>query len=105
MVIVVAITAISSFIIPTYSLSITIRMLRFPIMLLASVLGLYGVILGFIVVFIHLVTLKSFNVEYFTPQAPIRISEWRDFVFRLPIQTQKYRPESLEPIDDKRQGD
>lgn len=104
MVIIVAITAISSFIIPTYSLSIAIRMLRFPIMVLAGILGLYGVILGFIFIITHMVTLKSFGVDYFTPQAPIRPREWRDYVFRLPIQTQKYRPESLNPIDDKRQG-
>lgn len=103
MVIVVAITAISSFIIPTYSLSVAIRMLRFPIMILASILGLYGVILGFIMTITHLVTLKSFGIDYFTPQAPIRISEWRDYILRLPIQTQKYRPESLEPVDKKRQ--
>ena len=103
-VIIVAITAISSFIIPTYSLSIAIRMLRFPIMILAGILGLYGVILGFIFIITHLVTLKSFGVDYFTPQAPIRPSEWRDYIFRLPIQTQKYRPESLNPIDNKRKG-
>lgn len=104
MVIVVAITAISSFIIPTYSLSVAIRMLRFPIMLLASILGLYGVILGFIIIITHLVTLKSFGVDYFTPQAPMRLKEWRDYMFRLPIQTQRYRPKSLSPIDRKRKG-
>lgn len=104
MVIIVAITAISSFVIPTYSLSISIRMLRFPIMLLGATLGLYGVVIGFIFITTHLVTLKSFGVNYFTPQAPMITSEWRDFWVRLPIQTQKYRPESLDPVDERRKG-
>ncbi|HHW70672.1 MAG TPA: spore germination protein [Clostridiales bacterium] len=105
MVIIVAITAISSFIIPTYSLSMTIRMLRFPVMILAAILGIYGVILGFIIIFSHLVTLKSFGVDYFIPQAPMYLREWRDYILRLPIQTQKFRPESLDPLDKKRKKD
>ena len=40
MVIIVAITGISSFMIPRYAAGIAIRMLRFPIMLLASYLRL-----------------------------------------------------------------
>ena len=42
MVIVVAITGIASFMIPRYTAGIAIRMLRFPIMLLAACLGLLG---------------------------------------------------------------
>ena len=46
MVIVVAITGIASFMIPRYTAGIAIRMLRFPIMLLAACLGLLGVMMG-----------------------------------------------------------
>ena len=43
MVIVVAITAISSFVLPSYNISITIRMLRFILMGLAASFGLYSI--------------------------------------------------------------
>ncbi|MHB1420000.1 MAG: spore germination protein, partial [Bacillota bacterium] len=44
MVIIVAITGISSFAIPAYNAAIAGRLLRFPLMLLASVLGLFGIL-------------------------------------------------------------
>lgn len=46
LVIVVSITGIASFMFPNYSLTGAIRLLRFPMMFLASVLGLYGILLG-----------------------------------------------------------
>ncbi|MCY8410836.1 spore germination protein, partial [Bacillus haynesii] len=48
MVIVVAVTAISSFAIPQYSAGISLRMLRFVAMFCAAVFGLYGVIMFFL---------------------------------------------------------
>ena len=48
MVIVVAATGISSFIIPRYSAGLALRLLRFPLMLLAGTLGRIGLMLGMI---------------------------------------------------------
>ena len=59
MIIVVAITAIASYVIPSYSMSAAFRMLRFAVMIIASMLGLYGVVLAFIMLIIHLETLES----------------------------------------------
>ncbi|MFO7295705.1 MAG: spore germination protein [Caldicoprobacter sp.] len=106
MVIVVAITAIASFIIPSYSAALAIRLIRFPFIVLAAVFGIYGVILGFIILNVHLVTIKSFGVSYMTPQAPMRYQDWKDFFIRLPTQIMKRRPTSTYPIDiDRRQQD
>ena len=99
MVIVVAITAISSFIIPSYSLAIAFRIIRFPMMLLAAVLGLYGVMLGFIVINIHMVVLKSFGANYLSPLAPVQIRDWKDVFGRWPLEFMKRRPEYINPID------
>jgi spore germination protein KA len=70
MVIVVSITAISSFAIPNYEMSNAIRLIRFILMLLAGVLGLYGVLMGLIVLVLHLCKIKSITVPYLTPIAP-----------------------------------
>ncbi|MGB9885769.1 MAG: spore germination protein [Moorellales bacterium] len=103
MVVVVALTAIASFTIPAYNMAIAFRILRFPITLAAGVLGLYGVILGFIVVNVHLVCLKSFGVVYLSPLVPYRRQDWKDAVFRAPLRVITSRPVMLRPVDRKRQ--
>ena len=72
MVIVVAITGIASFMIPRYATGIAIRMLRFPIILLAGTLGLLGIMMGIIAIVIHLCSLRSFGVPYLAPLAPLK---------------------------------
>ena len=99
MVIVVALTAIASFVIPTYSAALGLRTMRFPLMLMAAILGLYGVMLAFIVINIHLVSIKSFSMNYMTPQAPAILSDMKDFVIRGPARKMKKRPVQSYPID------
>ena len=67
MVIVVAITAISSFILPSFTMSMSIRMLRFPMMALAASFGLFGILVGFIALILHMCNLRSFGVPYMSP--------------------------------------
>jgi len=98
-VVIVAITAIASFVIPTYSTAIGLRTMRFPLMILAGFLGLYGVVIGFILLNIHMASIKSFGVEFMTPQSPIIIHDLRDFVIRAPYMAMKRRPVETDPID------
>lgn len=79
MVMVVAITGIASFMVPHYALSIPLRMLRFPIMLVSGMLGLIGFVLGFVTVLIHMAGLTSFGVPYFGLQ---RAGELQDTLWR-----------------------
>lgn len=103
-VIVVALTAISSFSLPQYNLSISLRILRFIAMFLAATLGLYGVIVFFIFFSIHLVRLKSFGVPYLSPAVPYQTNDWKDFLIRLPISAMKKRPKIFKPTDTIRKG-
>ncbi len=105
MVIVVAVTAIASFIIPTYSAAISLRLIRFPMMILAGFLGLYGLMLGFIAINVHLVTLKSFGANYMAPQTPFMPEDWKDFLIRAPYRQLKTRPKEFYPIDVDRMGE
>lgn len=84
MVIVVSITAIANFISPVYSFGIAQRIIQFIFMLLSSVLGLFGLINGVYFLLFHLVTLRSFGVQYFTPLAPLKLMLWNDTVIRVP---------------------
>lgn len=104
LVITVAVTAISSFSIPMYSAGITLRMLRFAGMLFASVLGMYGTILFFLLICCHLTKLKSFGVPYLTPLSPFRLSDWKDLFLRAPMALMKRRPKMMKPQQSKRRS-
>lgn len=100
MVIIVAITAVASFSMPSYSTAIAFRMLRFGFMAAAALFGLYGVILAYIAVNIHLVNLKSLGVPYTAPFAPSLFRDWKDLVVRSPITMLSSRPQYMQ-TDDK----
>lgn len=67
MVVVVALTALAEYAIPNEELSSAIRLLKYGMILLAAWLGLYGVLLGMLMLMYHLITLKSFNFPYLYP--------------------------------------
>ncbi|MEC2073353.1 spore germination protein [Alkalihalophilus marmarensis] len=104
MVIVVAITAVASFAIPSYSFSIALRMLRFSFMIAASMFGLYGIVISYITINVHLVGLRSFGSYYTSPFAPFRYKDWLDLVFRAPLSQQRTRTNEPRTLDDIKQN-
>ncbi|MDR6882465.1 spore germination protein [Bacillus sp. 3255] len=92
MVIVVAVTAISSFIFPSYNMSNTFRMLRLPMMGLAASFGLFGIFVGVIAILLHLCSLRSFGVPYMSPFAPMIALDQKDAIFRFPRWAMFSRP-------------
>lgn len=92
MVIVVSITAIASFVLPGFNLSISVRMLRFPLMALAASFGIFGIIVGLIALVLHLCSLRSFGVPYMSPVAPMIPADQKDTLFRFPHWALKTRP-------------
>jgi len=95
MVIVVSITAIASFAIPNYSFSNAIRIIRFAMMVLAGVYGLYGIYMGSIALILHLCKLKSIGVPYMLPIAPKMKYATKDTIIRYPLWFNKARPAGI----------
>ena len=94
-VIVVALTAIASFAIPNEEFSSTFRLLKFVMILFGSLWGLYGIMLGVLMIRIHLSSLESFGIPYMMPMVAGSIDderEFQDFALRKPIFTMQYRP-------------
>ncbi|MFC5448982.1 spore germination protein [Paenibacillus aestuarii] len=81
-VIIVSITGIAAFTIPRYSFANGIRLLRFPMLILAGTLGLYGIVLGFLAIVIHVTALRSFGVPYFSPILPLSLKGFKSILFR-----------------------
>lgn len=104
MVIVVAITGVASFMVPHYTQGIALRILRFPMILLAGSLGLLGIMLGGITIVVHLCTLRSFGVPYLSPVAPVKGRELKDTLIRAPWWMMDIRPHLTGEFDPRRQA-
>ncbi len=103
MVIIVAVTAISSFLIPAFNFAIALRILRFGVMILAATLGLFGILVAAMFLLTHLVSLRSFGIPYMAPLAPLNLRELKDVFLRLPKWVADQRPSILKPLDKIRQ--
>lgn len=94
-VIIVALTAITAFTIPNEEFAQAFRIVRYLIIILSAVLGLYGFILGIVVVFVHLCGLKSFGTPYLLPFVASGINgngDIRDSIIKMPTNKLKVRP-------------
>ncbi|TDL74702.1 spore germination protein [Rhodococcus qingshengii] len=107
MVIIVALTAIASFIIPSYEMSSAARLLTYPFIVMAAIFGLIGLEISFILLLTHLARLNTMGIPYF--YSGIRGDTIKDTWFRGPIRSLKKRPiESLAKdemrLSDRREG-
>ncbi|WNB90674.1 spore germination protein [Bacillus sp. NEB1478] len=98
MIIVVAITAIAAYIVPSNEMSAAVRIMRFPFMLAAATLGFLGIVFGFMILLFHLCKLYTFGSPYFAPLAPLKIDDLKDAFIRLPFWKQNKRPSDVTPL-------
>lgn len=102
MVVIVASTAVASFILPNYDMASSIRLIRFPMMVNASIFGIIGIVAGYMILVAHLINLKSLGQSYTSPIAPIRMGDWKDSFIRLPLWKMINRPQSVRTLQKKR---
>ena len=105
MVIVVALTAISSFVVPSVEMNTTIRLLRFPFMFAASLFGFFGMVIMTLVLFIHLMNVSSLKQPYLSPVVPFEPSRFKDVLFRVPYFRLKKQQKTFTHGADKEGGD
>ncbi|SEB15058.1 spore germination protein KA [Thalassobacillus cyri] len=104
MVIVVALTAIASYVVPSHELSTSLRILTFPLIIMAGTLGFVGIVFGMMFIIIHLSKLESFGVPYFAPVSPLRLKDLKDTFVRLPLYLLNTRPKDARPQKMKSMG-
>ncbi len=100
MVIVVAITAVSSFVVP--NLVDSIAVLRFIILLFAGLFGGYGITIAMLGTLVHMASLNSFGFPYLSPAAPFDPEDSKDAILRAPLWMMNRRPKSTGAADKKR---
>lgn len=98
-IIVVAVTAIASFLIPNYDMALTIRYIRFLVMFFASIFGIIGVIICGVFLLAHLVILESMGEPYFKPMFPFNRKDFKDLFLRPQLKNLRKRPSTASPID------
>ncbi|MBM7702226.1 spore germination protein [Metabacillus iocasae] len=100
--IIVALSALASFTTPIFKMSNTIRLLRFPFIIFAALLGLPGIVLCFSFLIVHLMRLQSLGTPYLVPIYPFRPNGFRDSFLRLPYSHTAKRPSFLRPLTPTR---
>ncbi|OAK69169.1 spore gernimation protein GerA [Lederbergia galactosidilytica] len=102
-VVVIAVTTIASFTTPVYSAAFALRLLRFPLAILAGLFGLYGLMVGLIMVLNHMLSLKSFGVPYLSPTSPWNAQGMKDSVVRFPFWWMPKRPNMFQSKNKTRE--
>ncbi|WP_235946900.1 spore germination protein [Paenibacillus glycinis] len=100
--IIVALSALASFTTPIFKMANTIRVLRFPLILLSALLGGLGIVVGFIMLLTHLLRLKSLDTPYLVPFYPFRSGNFADSLVRSSYQYTTNRALFLNPQRKKR---
>ncbi|WP_225228829.1 spore germination protein [Bacillus sp. PS06] len=101
MVIVVAVTGISSFAIPNYAASFSIRLIRFPLLIASGTLGLLGFATMFALLAIHAFTIRSFGESYLAPATPFQPSDQKDSMIRMPWWKMERQPQLAEGVESR----
>ncbi|MFD2673371.1 spore germination protein [Marinicrinis sediminis] len=102
-IIIVAVSGLSSFAINDISLNFTLRILRFLFIISAGFFGMFGMTLLFMMGLFYMVTIKSFGVPYLAPMSP-HYSSSKDTIFRKKLMQEKLRPGYLKTKDQQKKA-
>ena len=97
---VVAISAVCTFAVPDLSSPAT--MLRLVFILLAGVLGIWGIGLGVFVITLAVCSKTSFNIPYVSPIAPFSAKGMQDVFVRANWKTLWHRPAKVQDLSEEK---
>lgn len=96
LVVVVAITAIASYSMPSYNFAMALRFFRVPVLIAGTFFGLFGVMLAFIALVVHMCSLRTFGESYAGGLFDITLlADWKDTFVRLPRRYLRGRPKEF----------
>jgi spore germination protein KA len=101
-VIIIAITVIAGFTMPTQDFSNALRLWRFFLVVYSNFIGIFGLTFGMIFLLFHWCKMESFGVPYLDPFVANEDEQLQDTIFRFHVKSMKKRPSSLNTVNKKR---
>lgn len=102
-VIIVAVSIMSIYTIPSLASQLTV--LRAVFVILGATLGLMGIVGGVVYVIDYVNSLNYYNTPFLAPFAPVVNNDLKDGLIKLPLNKMKTRPKSIKTNNIKRQGE
>lgn len=84
-----ALSAIGSYITPSYELSLANKIVKLLLIVISYIFGFIGLLFSCLLFFIYLATLKSFNEPYLYPLMPFNFKIFINQFIRLPYKEEK----------------
>lgn len=101
LVIIVSLSSMASYVIPDYTLMNPIRLLKFVIIILTGIFGLFGFIMGLTIVVIKISSISMGDIAYTEPVSPFNLKDMKDYMASSTIWS-KFRPNFLKSKNRKR---
>jgi len=98
--VVVGTAVIGTFVIPNYDMSLSIRIVRFPMIILADIFGIVGIAAGWYLILLHLFSMNSFGIPYLS----LKKHDLEDTFIRAQLWNMDRRPEAIPNKNRTRQG-
>jgi hypothetical protein len=104
-VVVGAITAVCGVTLVNQTLSSVLSLVRLGLFIMSSFLGMYGLILGVILLVIYMSRLQTFGIPYLSPLSPPIFKDIAKTILRFPWIKIIHRPQNLKTVDSDHQGE
>lgn len=101
MIIIVSLSSLASYAVPDYTIMNPIRLLKYLMIFLTALFGLFGFIMGLSIILIKLTSMTSFGIPYTAPVAPFSFKAVKNFVLSNVVLSEE-RPDYLNLKDEKR---
>lgn len=99
LIIIVGLTSLTTFVIPSYELSSSLRLVKYFLLVLSAMFGIFGLTVGIVLFISQLCALYSYGTEFTAPFSPTYKKGFLESLVELPIFRRNTRPEYYEPID------
>ena len=100
-VVVIALAGIAGYTMPSQDMSAALRICRFALVILAILMGLFGMAVGVSLLIYHLASLETFGVPYMSPFAGADGRHIARALLRYPMKKKRDAEPELEPEEEK----
>lgn len=102
-IVIIALTAISTFTMPNQDFSNALRIWRFILVIMSSIIGLFGLTIGLLLLLVHLSDIEVYGIPYLSPFVGGENKQMQDSIFRFPYYFQRKRPIELKTYNKKKE--